>query len=44
MLLFQMDAADQEDKEVIVYKDYSLKKRIPTSASRAKMTIKQKQE
>lgn len=38
MLLFQTIGSDHEDKDLIVYKDYSLRKRIPTPAKPARMS------
>ena len=38
MLLFQTIGSDQEDKDLIVYKDYSLRKRINTPAKPARMS------
>jgi hypothetical protein len=42
MILFQVDSADQEDMDIIVYKDFSLRKRNPTTLTKAKMSIAQK--
>jgi hypothetical protein len=33
MLIIQPKKGDQEDKEKIIYKDYSLRKRLPTRNS-----------
>lgn len=38
MLLFQPQKQDQYDKELIIYRDYSLRKRIPTKIKTKKLS------
>ncbi len=44
MLLFQVNPQDQEDKDLIVYKDYSLRKRIPTAPKASRLSAFQKKK
>lgn len=44
MILFQPLKQDQYDKHYIVYRDYSLKKRIPTRAPNKKLTTYQQKQ
>lgn len=44
MLLFQIRAEEQEDKECIIYNDYSLRKRITTEPKPARMSAYQKKQ
>jgi len=38
LLLFQIDPEIQQDKDLIVHKDYSLRKRIPTEPKPTRMS------
>ena len=38
MILFQINPQDQDDKDIMVYDDYSLRKRLPTSKRTGRMT------
>ena len=42
MLLFQINTEEQEDKDCILYKDYSLRKRLTTEPKPARMSAYQK--
>mmetsp|Transcript_1986 Transcript_1986/g.3495 ORF Transcript_1986/g.3495 Transcript_1986/m.3495 type:complete len:125 (+) Transcript_1986:910-1284(+) len=44
MLLLQVDPNDQGEKDLIVYKDYSLRKRMPNFTVKARMSALQKKQ
>ena len=44
MILFQTLKQDQYDKQLLVYRDYSLRKRIPTRATNKKLTSYQQKQ
>lgn len=44
MLMFQPLKSDQDDNEVIIYRDYSLRKRIPTKPKPKKVTSVQQKK